>query len=243
MQEIKRESISANRRCFLTAIAALDGAQLIGRDANSAGTHEEKEDSWLSYLVTSRSIFWIARRLTEQESQRETRTRTRGEGPERARSPSVLRGESETAFAARRRFQGPLWRGRRQSGSCRTARWVAALLLLQLATLLSVCIDVLKRVVTERIAYDKLLRKLSPTIKNSATTHSDLLYVLQSCTDCNSRLTFCPRCYDKAHEFFSGYTASELAMLYGRDLPRPDAEELQTFTQDMLHRQYQATHT
>jgi hypothetical protein len=90
-------------------------------------------------------------------------------------------------------------------------------------------------------AYERLLRKLSPTIKNTATSHDDLLLVLQSCSQCSVRVNFCATCYEKASQFFRGFPSAELASVYGQDLPPVDAEALETFTEFLEYRQAMTT--
>ncbi|ETV92903.1 hypothetical protein H310_12918 [Aphanomyces invadans] len=72
-------------------------------------------------------------------------------------------------------------------------------------------------------SYQKLLRKLSPSITNSATTYMSLVHVLQGCHHCGGRITFCDACERSANEYFNKFSMSELEKSYGRQLPPPDA--------------------
>ncbi|KAF0691899.1 Aste57867_16938 [Aphanomyces stellatus] len=72
-------------------------------------------------------------------------------------------------------------------------------------------------------SYQKLLRKLSPSITNSATTYMNLLHLLQACHLCGGRVTFCEACEKSANEYFNKFSMTELEKSYGKHLPPPDA--------------------
>lgn len=95
---------------------------------------------------------------------------------------------------------------------------------------------------TEKLALERLVRRISPVSSNSASSHSELLHILHLCCACSTRVSFCTVCAAKASEFFSGYTTPELFALYGRDLPPADAEALEAFANAVADREFRATH-
>jgi|UniRef100_K3X5W2 hypothetical protein len=96
---------------------------------------------------------------------------------------------------------------------------------------------------TEKLVLERLVRRISPGLSNSASTHTELLHILLTCRECSTRVNFCCVCATKASEFFSGYTTPELLALYGRDLPPADTEALGAFAQAIADREFGATHS
>ncbi|KAF1313845.1 hypothetical protein FI667_g16935, partial [Globisporangium splendens] len=94
----------------------------------------------------------------------------------------------------------------------------------------------------EELALERLVRRISPGLSNSASSHTELLRILLTCRECSARANFCSVCTAKASEFSSGYTTSELAALYGRDLPPANAEALGAFKQAIADHEFRATH-
>lgn len=82
----------------------------------------------------------------------------------------------------------------------------------------------------EKLALERLVRRIAPSLSNGVSSHADLLHMLHSCRECNMRVAFCSVCAERASEFFSGYTTTELLALYGRDLPPADADALAAFS-------------
>lgn len=66
--------------------------------------------------------------------------------------------------------------------------------------------------------------------------------MLQSCTDCRMRVTFCGSCARKAMAFFNGYTKVELQAIYAQDLPPANEEQVDAFAEAMAYRAFLATH-
>ncbi|OQR96855.1 hypothetical protein ACHHYP_13221 [Achlya hypogyna] len=82
----------------------------------------------------------------------------------------------------------------------------------------------------ESLSYQKLLRKLSPTITNSATTYINLLHLLQACRVCGGRVTFCNACQTRANEYFHTFSPAELEKTYGKQLPPPDRTKVAEYS-------------
>ncbi|OWZ07636.1 hypothetical protein PHMEG_00019949, partial [Phytophthora megakarya] len=76
---------------------------------------------------------------------------------------------------------------------------------------------------------ERLMRKLSPAISHFASTEAEFVHMLQGCSTCSNRLIFCGPCTEKASEFFSGFTSTELFALYGSDLPPANETDLTSF--------------
>lgn len=173
------------------------------------------------------------------EAQRQVGARTPREGAVRARSREVLRVQEardspSSVFTSIRRlirFRPGL--GLRQSATRYNASTLA-LWLLRLTHLVAVAAD--KRLV------ERLLRKISPSLKNTAATHNELVSMLQICTDCRTRVTFCGSCARKAMAFFSGYTSAELQAIYAQDLPPANEEQVDAFAEAIAYREFLATH-
>ncbi|KDO30491.1 hypothetical protein SPRG_19649 [Saprolegnia parasitica CBS 223.65] len=82
----------------------------------------------------------------------------------------------------------------------------------------------------ESLSYQKLLRKLSPTITNSATTYINLLHLLQACRVCGGRVTFCNTCQTHANEYFHTFSPAELEKTYGKQLSPPDSTKVAEYS-------------
>jgi hypothetical protein len=87
------------------------------------------------------------------------------------------------------------------------------------------------------------MRKLAPSMGNVAATHAELVHQLQSCAACSTRVAFCAACARKAAEFFRGFSAAELELLYGGALPAADADALDTFHDAVAYREFRALHS
>ncbi|KAG7375920.1 hypothetical protein PHYPSEUDO_014850 [Phytophthora pseudosyringae] len=87
---------------------------------------------------------------------------------------------------------------------------------------------------------ERLLRKLSPAMSHFASTEAEFVHMLQGCSACSNRLAFCASCTEKASEFFSGFTSTELLALYGSDLPPANEAELANFIEAVTSREAQA---
>lgn len=94
---------------------------------------------------------------------------------------------------------------------------------------------------TEKLALERLVRRIAPSLSNCAASHGDLLHMLHACRECSTRVSFCAACADRASEFFGGYTTTELLALYGRDLPPADAEALEAFANAVSAREARVT--
>ncbi|CAK4680871.1 unnamed protein product [Aphanomyces euteiches] len=86
-------------------------------------------------------------------------------------------------------------------------------------------------------SYQKLLRKLAPSVTNSATTYLNLLHLLQACRICGGRVTFCETCEKSATEYFTKFSIAELEKSYGRQLPPPDAHAVMEFEKELKLRE------
>ncbi|KAF0735391.1 hypothetical protein Ae201684_008083 [Aphanomyces euteiches] len=97
--------------------------------------------------------------------------------------------------------------------------------------------DVKDPLLENTASYQKLLRKLAPSVTNSATTYLNLLHLLQACRICGGRVTFCETCEKSATEYFTKFSIAELEKSYGRQLPPPDAHAVMEFEKELKLRE------
>ncbi|KAG9408823.1 hypothetical protein AC1031_020665 [Aphanomyces cochlioides] len=97
--------------------------------------------------------------------------------------------------------------------------------------------DVKDPLLENTASYQKLLRKLAPSVTNSATTYLNLLHLLQACRICGGRVTFCEACEKSATEYFTKFSIAELEKSYGRQLPPPDAHAVMEFEKELKLRE------
>ncbi|KAG6969505.1 hypothetical protein JG688_00005284 [Phytophthora aleatoria] len=98
-------------------------------------------------------------------------------------------------------------------------------------------------VIRDKRELERLMRKLSPAMSHFASTEAEFVHILQGCSACSNRLAFCAACTEKASEFFSGFSSTELFALYGSDLPPANEIELAIFAEAVNSREARAIRT